>query len=254
MLVLAFGVIPAVVVTVAEQSRSNAYYTIMVLLVIAAASLLRPFPVWPLRSRGGSVLILVAALVSLVVARPLLEPGQVGTTEVAALPSLVAEDFYWDEHSEPFRDIVVRGVNKARSDNERCFSLDPTSAARSIDRGTDQNPVFYVTCRDEAGLSFNVYFSKADVEVGRNLRVMGHIARQATIELCELYAKKQAAQPATVVFSTGSDMEMREVVNGRTRIDSTFTTKNAFGVQRKFSVSCIVDASGLIEGSFDELR
>ena len=81
-----------------------------------------------------------------------------------------------------------------------------------------------------------------------------HIDKSQAVGLCEAYAKKHAARPSTVDFSRFMDIAVTEHPNGRTRVTSTFTAKNSFNLEVKFNISCLLDASGLIEANINEAK
>lgn len=159
-------------------------------------------------------------------------------------------DFIWDDRIRPYKDIIVAGVNKIHRENERCGQIDPSSAYVSS-KSTPSDPVFFVTCGSGANV-FNVFFSKKDVEADREFRAAGHIDKTNAVALCERYAKSVAAHPSTVDFSRFLDLAVNEHPNGRTTVNSTFTAKNAFNLEIKFQIRCLLNSAGLIEANVVE--
>jgi hypothetical protein len=164
------------------------------------------------------------------------------------------EDFIWDKVTRPYKDIIVKGVNKIYRENSRCSEIDPTSADMSRNRGTKENPVFFVTCGSDVTNVFNAYFSKSDVEGDKVFSAAKHIEKTKAIDGCEQYAKGNASHPSTVDFSRVLDVSVLEHPNGRTTVNSSFTAKNSFGLELKYNIRCLLDANGLIEGNIVEAR
>ncbi len=162
-------------------------------------------------------------------------------------------DFVWDKNTVPYKKIIVAGVNKVHKENARCKTIDPGSAYISSNKGTPSDPVFFVTCGTSAN-AFNAFFSKSDVEKGTTLAAAKHIDRNRAIDLCEAYAKSKAAHSSTVSFSRVMDLAVTEHPNGRTTVMSSFTAKNSFDLKLKYSIRCLCDANGLIEGNINEAQ
>lgn len=158
------------------------------------------------------------------------------------------QDFYWDKVTTPWKQTIIKGVNKVQQENPRCAKLDPSSAYVSKDKGTKKNPVFYVTCEPEGESVFNYFFSKSDVDVGSTLAAAKHIDQMRALNLCEQYAKSQSQNPQTVKFSKFWNKGVKEYPNGRTRLNSTFEASNLMGVEMKFKITCLFDEKGFIEG------
>lgn len=158
------------------------------------------------------------------------------------------KDFYWDKVTTPWKQTIIKGVNKVQQQNPRCAKLDPSSAYVSKDKGTKKNPVFYVTCEPEGEEVFNYFFSKTDVDVDSTLAAAKHIDQMRALNLCEQYAKTQAHNPQTVKFSKFWNKGVKEYPNGRTRLNSTFEASNLMGVEMKFKITCLFDERGFIEG------
>ena len=163
------------------------------------------------------------------------------------------EDFLWDKKTAPYKKTIVQGVNKIHRENSRCKDIDPSSAYISGGKGTKTDPIFYVTCGKNAA-AFNVFFSKADVEAGNRFAAAEHIQKTRAVDLCEAYAKANAAHPSTVYFSRIMNLAISEHPNGRTAVTSSFTAKNSFNLELKFNIKCLLDRSGLLEANIAEAR
>ena len=220
------------------------------LAAVMAAALLRPF--WVMKSRALSAGILLGLLVAIGAA-----PREVGhgadpeepTDIVSASPSEVFSeaDIYWTEHTEPFRNLLVTAVNNVARNNSRCRKLDPGSVDRSLSRGTDDDPVFYVTCEDASGLPFNVFFSRSEIESRRPVEAVNHVDRTTAIDLCEAEARRNTANPSTVEFSRLVHLRVTNYPNGSTRVESRFTASNAVGFEAAFGIGCLINSGGVVD-------
>ena len=92
------------------------------------------------------------------------------------------------------------------------------------------------------------------MESSEAFRAPGHIGRARALDLCEEYAKAKAAHPSTVQFSKLLNLAVSEHPNGRTQVFSSFTAKNAFNLELKFDIRCLLHEGGLIEASINEAR
>lgn len=162
-------------------------------------------------------------------------------------------DFLWDQTIEPYKEIIIAGVNKVHRENSRCTAIDASSAYISSSRGTPADPVFFVTC-GEGFNAFNVFFSKSEVEANSAMRAVPHIDRALAIQLCEEHAKSSATHPSTVEFSKFLDLAVSEHPNGNTTVASTFSAKNSFNLELKYNIRCLVNALGLFEGNINEAQ
>lgn len=162
-------------------------------------------------------------------------------------------DFIWDQTIEPYKDIIIAGVNKVHRENSRCTTIDASSAYISSSRGTPADPVFFVTC-GEGFNAFNVFFSKSEVEANSAMTAVRYIDRALAIQMCEEHAKASATHPSTVEFSKFLDLVVSEHPNGNTTVTSTFTAKNSFNLELQYDIRCLVNAQGLFEGSINETR
>lgn len=162
-------------------------------------------------------------------------------------------DFYFDKKTEPYKSIIIVGVNKVHRENSRCKKIDPSSAYISSSKGTASNPVFFVTCGSGVNV-FNAFFSKSDVEEDFKLTATKHIDKSLAIKQCENYAKSNATHPSTVDFSRFMDLAVTEHPNGNTTVKSSFTAKNSFNLELKYNIRCLSNASGLFESNISEAK
>lgn len=164
--------------------------------------------------------------------------------------TFTAEDIIFDDGTRKYKTAIVKAVNRIHREDERCRdNLEPL-VMRS-QKSTPAKPVFFVTCRVK-GEPVNVFFTPQDATRSQPMGAPQHIERSKAIRLCEAYAKQQAAHPSTVDFSYLMSLRHIEHANGRTTILSTFTARNAFNLEVKFDVRCLLDASGIIEGHITE--
>nr|WP_181374663.1 hypothetical protein [Pectobacterium carotovorum]AKG47494.1 hypothetical protein pA_00054 [Pectobacterium carotovorum] len=160
-------------------------------------------------------------------------------------------DFYWDSKISPYKEIIIKGVNKVHRENSKCKDIDPSSAYISGSKGTKANPVFYVTCGKDFDV-FNVFFSKSDVENDKEMKAASHINKNTAVDLCESYAKSHTVHPSTLNFSKFYDLSVNEHANGRTTVVSSFSAKNSYNLELKYNIKCLLDAKGLIEADILE--
>lgn len=161
-------------------------------------------------------------------------------------------DFTFDKATLPYKKVIIAGVNRIHRENARCVDIDPSSAYLSS-KSTKANPKFYVTC-GKGSQVFNVFFTPHDVASGKRFEAPHNIDQTRAMTLCEAYAKSHATHPSTVDFSRVLDASVSDAANGNTRVTSTFTAKNTYNLQLKYNISCLLNASGLIEASITEAK
>jgi hypothetical protein len=188
----------------------------------------------------------------------------VGWVPVSALRSIeldaggarryVAADFTWDKDTESHKARLVAAVNRIARENANCASIDPGTLAKSPSRSKAGKPVFFITCNSPKGQPFNVWFEPTDAERGKSFAAIRNIDRATAVQQCEQAARMAANNPQTVDFSRFLDVAFLTYPNGRSRLLSTFSAKNAFGVEGKFNIGCLFDGSQLIETNISEGR
>lgn len=82
------------------------------------------------------------------------------TSAASKRGGFTADDFVFDSYTRRHRDVIVAGVNKVHRERSQCVEVDPASAYIAADRGTLEDPMFFVTCSDGSSY-FNVYFAKS---------------------------------------------------------------------------------------------
>lgn len=162
-------------------------------------------------------------------------------------------DFSWDEDTSKAKPAIIKAVNRIHREDPRCKdSIYPSSVAKSdTESKAQKKSVYFVNCGDGAQ-SVNVYFDAKRADDPTPFRASGHIDKMRAIDLCEAYAKANASHPSTVEFSRFMDLATSEHANGRTRVQSSFTAKNSFGLELKFDINCLLDENGFIEGNIQE--
>ncbi|MBX9862407.1 MAG: hypothetical protein K2Y42_06595 [Hyphomicrobium sp.] len=166
-----------------------------------------------------------------------------------------ANDFHWDGDTSKAKAQIIKAVNRIRREDARCRdSISPASVAKSAHQSKVKGrPVFYVTCGDGIKV-VTVYFDAARANDQKPFTAPSHLNRPQAIQLCEAYAKSQATHPSTVSFSRFLDIAVNEHANGRTTVLSSFTAKNSFNLELKFSIRCLLDENGFIEGVVNEAQ
>lgn len=166
---------------------------------------------------------------------------------------LVEADFYWDADTKKFKRQIIKAVNRIHREDSRCrHRIEPGTVTKSVTRSKAAGqPVFFVMCGEGASI-VNVFFDLARANDPAPFKPPVHIARDAAVELCENYAKSKAVHASTVSFSRLWDMAITEHPNGRTTVLSTFTAKNSFNLEIKYTIRCLLDETRLIEGTIHE--
>ena len=164
----------------------------------------------------------------------------------------VEADFYWDDDTSAYKPQLVAAVNRIVRENDNCLTIDPGTLSKSGSRGTAAKPVYFITCNGPEDRPFNVWFERDDATSSKSFAAIRNIDRGAAVLACEQAAKAAATNPQTVDFSTFMDVAYLTYPNGRSRLLSSFTAKNAFGVEGKFTIGCLFDGQELIETVVNE--
>lgn len=151
-----------------------------------------------------------------------------------------------DERDEPYRAELVRMVEKIERENSRCARAG--SVTRSISQGTPSDPAWFATCTDRKGTAFDVFFSRSDIKSGKSMAAAPHVAKSVAIERCKKHALSISTQTKKTGFAW-SEPNIQEYPDGRTRVTTSFKTKNASGREEKLGISCLMDAGALFEAS-----
>lgn len=174
------------------------------------------------------------------------------TVDSQGIESFDSSSFQWTPKTKRHASVIVAGVNQIRRQNPNCAQIDTGSVDISASKGTPDNPVFYVTCRN-GDKPFNVFFSKSQVEGGKDFSGR-HISHPTALNACEAYAKSHAMNPSTVEFSRVYALKIIDFPNGRTKVQSTFTAANKLGATSKYWIDCTFDSNGLMDAVVDESR
>lgn len=171
------------------------------------------------------------------------------TTPRQAPMKYTADDFMWFEDTASYKEQIVVMVNKIVLENAKCDKADTTSVALSGSKSKPGDPVFFVTC-DTSSLPFNVWFRPGDAE--KVFTAVKPIGRNDAANACEAYARSAASHPSTVEFSRIMDLGYSTHPNGRARITSSFSAKNAFNLKLKYRIDCLFDGSAMLEANIFE--
>lgn len=167
--------------------------------------------------------------------------------------TFVEADFTWDDDTSPYKPKLVAAVNRIVRENDRCPTVDPATLSKSGNRGTKAKPVFYVTCQGEQ--PFNVWFEPEDAADRRkSFAAARNVGQGDAVLACEQAAKQAANNPQTVDFSRFMDVAFVPYANGNSRLISSFTAKNAFGVEGKFRIECFFEGGTMTEQNISEDR
>lgn len=156
------------------------------------------------------------------------------------------DDFYWDKNTKPHKDVIMRGAHKVLKENDRCFDIDPGTVDVSMNRGTKDNPHFYIYCKDASGETFIAYWAKSDVTNNEKLAALKNIDHGQANKLCKEAVIKDANHPSTVDYSM-LNAGFKDWPNGRTRVETTFKAKNSYGLEIKHNVSCLFEGGVIID-------
>ena len=167
-----------------------------------------------------------------------------------------AEDFIFDEKNLPtkYKDVVIAGVNKIRNEDTRCQShISPASTSLAASKSKPNKPVFYVTCGSGGANLVNVYFTPEDVKSAKTFTAPKHFADAEGVgrTICDTYIKTAANFPETVDLKWGATI--KRLADGRTIISREFTSKNAYGVPRRYRANCTFGETEMTQGEISEV-
>jgi len=198
-------------------------------------------PPWGLKQ--WSVIAAILVFISAITAQP---PHHINNKTRGSSPTYVEADFYWDEHTTPYKDIIIKGANKVLHDNNRCEDIDPGTVDVSQRQGTKDDPQFFVYCKTRNGEYFTAYWSKSDIEKGTSLSAAKNPNHDLANQVCKEQAIASVRHPSSVNYKMW-EANFKDWPNGRTRVETTFTAKNSFGVTIKHTISCLYQEDRLID-------
>lgn len=73
------------------------------------------------------------------------------------------------------------------------------------------------------------------------------VSQHAALQACEKAAKRAAANPSTVRISRVWDLAFVALPSGVAQLQTTFTAKNAFGLELKYSISCLFEGNKFVD-------
>lgn len=137
---------------------------------------------------------------------------------------------------QPTREAAALHVAK----NDKC---DYVEVAEASDRSTSKDIVIFVDCRNGE----RQYVSESSLASGQDGAFQSDktVGKDSAIEACRRSAKSMTMYPELAemnLWSGSSFSANRSTGNARVLLD--FNSKNAFGVERKFTATCIFQADG----------
>lgn len=160
-------------------------------------------------------------------------------------------DFYWDKDATRYKAQITAAVNRIVRENANCPDVDTGSIAKSPSRSSPGKAVFFVTC--SANPPFNIWFEPADAgDSNKSFAAIQNINRTDAVLACEDVARRSALNPQTVDFSKFLDVAFVPLPSGRSRLVSSFTAKNSFGVEKKFRITCLFEGQTMLEHGIAE--
>jgi hypothetical protein len=167
-------------------------------------------------------------------------------------PDFKESDFVFNANTVKYKSIIVIAVNRIAKEDSRCAgSTDPTSVDIAIGQSTRKKPIFYVACGKGDDV-VNVFFTPADVAANKVFSAPTYIDEQQAVDICEQYVKQQLNFPSTMDFSRILALAAHNAPNGNTSIDTSFSAKNGFGVEQDYTVHCLLNSKGWIEGQIQQ--
>lgn len=169
---------------------------------------------------------------------------------VAVIKPMTAADFIFDEKTLPvkYQDLVVKAVNKIKREDMRCRKhIEPSSTSLSGPKSKPGKPVFYVTCGEEADV-VNVFFTPEDISNGKVFKAPKPIESGKALGLCHDYVAAHASYPRSVNYMFGM-ANVTASNDGTSTASDMFTARNAFGMEKEYSVSCSFDETTLTSAS-----
>ncbi len=155
-----------------------------------------------------------------------------------------ADQFVWDQHSTPYKDLIIKGVNLVAKSDPRCKYIDPGSASVSSKVGDKENPVFYVYCGVDTQRTDMVYFSARQVRSGDLIEVVPHMDVAAASSLCEAHVRKMVGEP--IIYRKNAGNGITQHPNGQTQVVTDFELIDKSASQRKFKVDCRLGKSQVL--------
>lgn len=159
-------------------------------------------------------------------------------------PTVFSEqDFYWDKDTSKYKELLISQVNRIHANNPACREIDPGTLTKSTSKGTDKDPVFFVTCGSDNSIH-NVFFSKSEAESGEISAAPKAMNESDAIEHCTESIKQNTSIPSSVNTHNILGKAYMAHANGNALVTLDFDAKNALGDVVEFQAKCIVQPSG----------
>ena len=161
------------------------------------------------------------------------------------------ERLYWGEGDDHDKSLVRKGAEIVWKNNPRCHRVEVVAPAKS--RSKPGDPVWFITCSPSDGSSvFNIFYSLNDVADEKEIPKVKNVSGSDAIKACREWTKKQINYPSTLDFNEITGTTVHHHNNGRTTVRSDSTAKNGFGVEIGMKVRCLVDRTGVLDGTLIE--
>lgn len=143
-----------------------------------------------------------------------------------------AADFEWPEGSAPYRKAIITVANRIMAQNSKCDAINGQSVLLDKDRA---GALIKLACfgADEQVVEFR----PDDATNNRSFAPIDPIDETTARTACEDAAKQRTAHPSTVDIST-FDGEFHSYAGGITSYRTTFTAKNSFNLELKYTIQC----------------
>ncbi|PZP40266.1 MAG: hypothetical protein DI585_01440 [Pseudomonas fluorescens] len=167
-------------------------------------------------------------------------PAVVRTSEAQIAESISTavdtDEFLSVSEKEMFR----AAVRKALLDEPTCLSAD--TVGKSSDKNTAKD-TFFIHCNGPDNSSFNIRFSKEDLEKGNSLALPKPFDGVKALQACRELIKGKLNHPSTYDESW-YPADIKTFPEGNTWVGIDFSYKNSFGLEIKMRGSCDIDPSG----------
>lgn len=233
---LAGGAVAIYLIGIWFEAYALLFVILTLLLVWMAINCLYPIKRYGINKRTHAFLGFLLIIGAMIYASTEPQGGGAANPPVVTKPAagqIAYEEFHLEKHEMKYLPLLKEAATKIMA-QASCEKID--FAARSVNKGTKANPVFYFTCVKN-GIPTNIFLSVSEMKEG-------HISHMEPIDIaegrqrCSNYAKAQLNFPSTFssgIFSWGT----MDWPNGRRRVVMDFTAKNAFGMKLPASINCL---------------
>jgi hypothetical protein len=183
------------------------------------------------------------------------ESGWVAKQFVSMAPSAdYTAGLIWDIQGDTYTDLTVDEKTMMRTAALAALKDDPKcQKIVSGDRGVDiDTGKYYLMCKPPGGDSFNIFFTRKDVEAGRPIRVPDPVSTEIAQRGCEDAIRKRVNRPSTLVIHSLIGFATTVYPNGARAVIQDFSAENGFGVKTDFRARCLIQPEGDLEISISE--